>query len=106
MRSEPVRPISRWPTEPCTEIRNPSPLTNPGTFRERLVRRETTIMVLVVRVEVLRLKAIQVAPMSPQFRDDLLGGNRVAGVEVEDMSVTVGHSGASTRSARPHQLCS
>jgi hypothetical protein len=33
--------------------------------------------------------------MSPQFRDDLLGGNRVAGVEVENMSVTVGHSGAS-----------
>jgi hypothetical protein len=30
--------------------------------------------------------------MSPQFRDDLLGGNRVAGVEVEDMSVTVGHA--------------
>jgi hypothetical protein len=62
---------------------------------QRVVRRETTIVVLVVRVEVLGLKSIQVAPMSPQFRDDLLGGNRVAGVEVENMSVTVGHSGAS-----------
>jgi hypothetical protein len=76
MRSEAVRPISRWPTEPCTEICDPSPLTNPGTFRQRVVRRETTIVVLVVRVEVLRLKAIEVAPMSPQLRDDLLGGNR------------------------------
>ena len=65
MRSEAVRPISRWPTEPCTEIGNPSPLTNPGTFRQRLVRRETTVVVLVVRVEVLRLKANQVAPIRP-----------------------------------------
>jgi hypothetical protein len=40
-------------------------------------------MVLIVSEQVLGLKVIQVSPLGPQLCDDLLCGDRMAGVEIE-----------------------
>ena len=98
-RPEPASPISSRSTKPGTEIRDMIIAANARTLGKSIICGKPAVVVLVVRIEVLGREILQVPPRCSNLCDDLLSGDRMTRVEVEDVSVAVGHGVGSTDSA-------
>jgi hypothetical protein len=94
--SKPVSPISSRSTEPGTEIRDTISRPNLCTIGQSVICGEPAAVVLVVRIEVLGREILQMPSRSSKLGDDLLCGDRMTRVDVEDVSGSVEHGDAST----------
>jgi hypothetical protein len=100
IRSEPVRPVARRTTEPGAEVRYAISRSYSRSISESVIGGEPAVMILVVREQVLRREAIEVPALGPELRDDLLSGDRMPRIEVENVGMQVGH-GEALRALRP-----
>jgi hypothetical protein len=99
-----VRPVARRTTKPGAEVGDAISRSYSRAIGQSVIGGEPPVMILVVRKQVLWREVIEVPALCPQFCDDLLGGDRVAAVEVEDVGVPIGHTSSSTCSALQHPL--
>ena len=82
-----VGQIAGRPAKACAEIRHLAARTDQGALRERIDYRQSSVMVLVVREQVLRRERIEITALRRQAREDLVARYRVAAVERQHVIV-------------------
>ena len=78
--------------------------SNARALGKSIICGKAAVVVLIVRIEVLGREILQVPPRCSNLCDDLPSRDRMPRVEVEDVSVAVGHGHGSTGSA-PERPC-